>query len=366
MYISRLLLKSFRNYENETIFFSPGINIITGKNGSGKTNILEAVYILSHVKSFKNCLDSDIVTWGNKEYFICVDVKNSHNLTIEAGVGIEDHHSIKKVKIDSKEIKKLTEFYGIIKVVAFFPDDISIIYGSPDTVRKYYDRFFSKIDREYLELLSSFKKILKNRNKLLKDLEFKRDIIKQLDIWDAMYSDCVYKISKKRVQYINIFNQYFNKVYKEISGFDDNLEIIYTTQCDNNSLQSIQQMLLKKRNIDIQWGTTTIGPHRDSYCVMGMNKKIFKSYASTGQRRLASIAMKMAEVTIVDAMSGHISIVMLDDVLSELDEERRINVIHKLTINNHQIIITCANMSDIQFLNNYKLFNVINNRVVEQ
>ncbi|GAB4219226.1 MAG TPA: DNA replication/repair protein RecF [Spirochaetota bacterium] len=365
MFIDRLLLKTFRNYVHETISFSPEINVISGANGSGKTNILEAIYIASHIKSFRNCTDKDIIQWGKHEYYISVQVKNADISTIEIGTSVSDQQSGKKVKIDGKEIKKLSDFYGKINVVAFFPDDTVIISGTPDVIRRYFDRLISKVDKEYIELLTSFRKILKNRNRLLKDILYKRDIIKQLDIWDSMYSDCASALVIKRKQYIEHFNTYFKTLYKELSGFNDDLTIKYYASLHNENVTDVKNELSKKRNIDIQMGTTTLGPHRDVYVIYGNENTMFKSYASTGQRRLASIAMKLSEVSLIYDIKKSKSIVLLDDVLSELDDDRRKNVLQKLIDGNHQVIITCASSNDVNFVDNYKHLQVVHNRVSE-
>lgn len=365
MFIDRLLLKSFRNYVNEAVGFSPKINVISGANGSGKTNILEAIYIASHIKSFRNCTDKDIIQWGKHEYYISVHVENADISTIEVGASVCDQQSEKKVKIDGKEIKKISDFYGTINVVAFFPDDNAIISGPSDIIRRYFDRLISKVDKEYIELLTTFRKILKNRNRLLKDIPHKRDIIKQLDIWDSMYSDCAGGLIRKRKEYIEHFNTYFRKLYKEISGFDDNVTINYCASLHNENAVDINHEVSKRRNIDVQMGTTTLGPHRDVYVVYGNENTVFKSYASTGQRRLASVAMKLAEVNVIHAVKKSKSIVLLDDVLSELDDDRRKNVMQKLIDGNHQVIITCASSNDVNFVDNYKHLKVVNSRVSE-
>ncbi len=364
MYINRLLLKTFRNYTNEIIAFSPEINVISGDNGSGKTNILEAIYIASHIKSFRNCTDKDIIQWGKNEYYISVNVTNADISTVEVGVSIKEQQNEKKVKIDDKEIKKLSDFYGTINVVAFFPDDTAIISGPPDIIRRYFDRLISKLDKEYIELLTSFRKILKNRNRLLKDIPYKRDIIKQLDIWDSMYSDCASKLMVKRKRYIEQYNKYFNVLYKELSGFNDILTINYHSSLINECTEDIRSELSKRRNIDVKMGTTTCGPHRDIYEVCGRENTVFTSYASTGQRRLSSVAMKLSEVSVIHDVKKSKSVVLLDDVLSELDDERRNNVLKKLIKGNHQVIITCANSNDVGFLNNYTHLKVVNNRVL--
>ena len=366
MFIDRLLLKTFRNYVNEAISFFPGINVISGANGSGKTNILEAIYIASHIKSFRNCTDKDIIQWGKQDYYISVHVENADISTIEVGASVTNQQSEKKVKIDGKEKKKISDFYGRINVVTFFPDDTTIISGAPDIIRRYFDRLISKVDKEYIELLTSFRKILKNRNQVLKDIPHKRDIIKQLDIWDSMYSDCASALVMKRKHYIEHFNIYFKELYKELSGFNDNVIIHYCPSLHNNDAVDIKHEVSKRRNIDVKMGTTTIGPHRDVYVVNGNENIAFKSYASTGQRRLASIAMKLAEVNVIYEVKKSKSIVLLDDVLSELDDDRRKSVLQKLIDGSHQVIITCASSNDVNFVDNYKHLKVVNNRVLEK
>ncbi len=176
MYIKELALRNFRNYKNITIDFSPGINYISGPNAAGKTNILESISIISNLRSFRNVSDSEIIQWGENSYFGSSILGDSSFTRFEIGCSLLSGKIQKKAKIDGQVIKRISEYYGKFLTVIFSPEDIALAGGPPDIRRKFFDAVISKVDVDYLNNLSEFKRILASRNKLLRDIREKKRI----------------------------------------------------------------------------------------------------------------------------------------------------------------------------------------------
>lgn len=367
MFIDKITLKNFRNYENIDISFTSGINFFTGRNGSGKTNILEAIGVLSGIKSFRNSSDKDMVKWNEKSYYcsmICEDEdKKSH---FEVGFGDFDNKNKKKVKIDGNEVKKFSDYYGEVLTVIFQPDDIDIINGGPELRRKYFDSLISKVDRKYLSFLTDFKKILLSRNKCLKDISEGNQNRANLSIWDELFAEKTEYICKKRQNFLEEYNLYFYEKYNSVSseGKISVPEIKYSTDSllDKNG---IIEVLNNRKSYDIMRRTTTTGPQRDDF-VLYSNGKVFTSVASQGQKRTASIALKNSEIAIIEQFTKKKVIILIDDIFSELDQLRKKNLIYSISRNN-QILLTAVNIENVrEYFNdkNIKHFEVNDNRII--
>jgi len=175
MILNSIKLVNFRNYGNLEITFSPEINFITGNNGSGKTNILEAISLVSNLKSFRNISDNSLIKWDNTSYYCSGEISGSDFSKFEVGYTIQSDKPKKKIKIDSVEIKKISDYYGKLITVNFIPTDINIINGAPETRRRYFDSVISKIYPKYIDELNKYKEICFSRNLLLKKIKEKND-----------------------------------------------------------------------------------------------------------------------------------------------------------------------------------------------
>ncbi len=342
MLINKLKLSDFRNYENIEIEFSPDINVITGTNGSGKTNLIEAISILSNLKSFRNVSDNNIVRWSNNNYYCCGDILQSSYKKFEIGFFRQDDKIKKKLKIDGKEIKKVSDYYGRFLSVAFIPSDINIINGSPDIRRKYFDSVISKIYPDYIDELNRFKVILNSRNALLKSIREGRTGTKQLDVWNRLYAEKASYIIKKRTAFIKNFNDHFSRLYCTISSEISPPVIQYKSSAENFEIDSLYSLILQKQSIDIKRGNSSIGPQRDNYSLNNSDSIEFTNYASQGQRRTAAVCLKLSEYEIIKDIVDKKSIIIVDDIFSELDENRRANMID-LLIDKGQLIFTMVN-----------------------
>ncbi|MDR3237337.1 MAG: DNA replication and repair protein RecF [Spirochaetia bacterium] len=348
MYISRLNLKTFRNYESAVIDFAPNINFITGSNGSGKTNILEAISILANIKSFRNIPDTDIAKWKSTAYYASAEIAENECKKFEVGFSSESNKNRKKVKIDDIEIKKVSDYYGKFLVVVISPGDISIINDGPEIRRRFFDSAISKIDIDYFEKLNDFRKAVINRNSLLKQLrERKVNDAGQLDPWDVIFAEKAAYIVKKREDFINRFREIFTVNYCKIASDDDAPDMEYINTFGVFDESAILKKLKERRLKDILIGNCGKGPHRDDFMLKKTEGIHFVNYASQGQRRTAAIALKISEYDIMREKLEKEAVILVDDIFSELDEKRRKNMV-KLLNSGNQVIFTMVNINSVE------------------
>lgn len=347
MYIHELSIKNFRNYSNLHITFSPEINFIIGNNGVGKTNILEAISVVSNIRTFRNIHDADIVKWNEDSYYSAVRVGGEGDRLFEIGCSVDNDKIKKKLKIDGKEIKKASEYYGRLLTVILSPQDINIINSTPDYRRKFFDSVISKIDLPYFEILGDFKKVLASRNKLLKEIRFGQKNVKDLDIWDDMFCEKASFIIKKRYQFIQKFNAIFQYFYSNIAVDDEAPRIRYECTTKTDEKAGIQQLLITGRSKDFNMGSTSLGPQRDDFILENTFGNRFTNYASQGQRRTAAVTLKVSECIIIEEEKKVKAVILIDDIFSELDEIRRSKLINLLRRGN-QIIFTMVHFDPVQ------------------
>lgn len=356
MEISELTIRNFRNFDFLKIKFSGSINFIIGDNGSGKTNLLEAISVAATLKSFRNNIDADMIKWGSDSYFCRADLKDSENSVFEVGCMNSTTGLKKKVKIDGAQILKSSDYYGKFLTVVFSPIDINLVNGSPEVRRKYFDSVISKYDNEYMKTLSEFKKILFSRNQLLKKMRTDTESFDELNVWDKFFIEKAEIITKKRKSFIESFNNIFEKTYESIaeeSNMDSRPGINFFSSFDVLSDDDLKQLMLKNRKKDIITGTTNSGPHRDDYIISNRNSVKFTSFASQGERRTASIAVKISEKIIIEKATSGKCVLLVDDIFSELDEKRRANMIDLLRGGN-QVIFTVSSGSTVNSFSDMK------------
>jgi DNA replication and repair protein RecF len=355
MILKKVELKKFRNFETLNVSLSEGINFFIGSNGSGKTNFLEGISVLSQLRSFRTNEDKDLIKWGEKGFYIRAEDNDS--ISYEFGSYIEDLNLRKRAKIDGIQIKKISEFYSKVLTVSYCPDDAFIISGNPDLRRRYFDSVMSKIDKSYICHLSDYKRIIFSRNKVLKEI---RDGLKSendLDIWDEILAEKSVKIVNSRSEFIDSFKSYFFESYNSISDKGDSPDLKYCPNITSLIIEEHIDHLRKLRKKDIIIGASTHGPHRDDFIFFNNNIS-FKSFASQGQKRTAAIALKNAEKIYIENRTGVKSILLVDDVFSELDERRKINLIETLCQGN-QVLFTAVDV-ERSILEKFKNINVTN------
>ncbi|WP_069999900.1 DNA replication/repair protein RecF [Cellulosilyticum sp. I15G10I2] len=332
MYIKELSLKDFRNYIKLDLELDKGINIFKGDNAQGKTNILEAIYLCATARSHRTHKEKEIIRWGSEYAHVMVSLQKNF---IDDIIDFHLSQKSKAAAINKMPIHRLGELFGCINIVMFSPEDLQLVKSSPKERRRFIDIELCQIDKLYYHALKQYHKVLKQRNLALKQYLKNKDM-SIIDIWDIQLEEYAKEIIKKRSEFIQELNIIAKRIHEDISGGKENLEVVYEPSINSDEFQS---KMLKFREKDILYQTTSIGPHRDdlNFLINGMDVKI---YGSQGQQRTVVLSMKLAELSIMTKYIGEEPILLLDDVLSELDDKRQKDLF-KYT-ENIQTLITCT------------------------
>ncbi|HRZ25587.1 MAG TPA: DNA replication and repair protein RecF [Spirochaetota bacterium] len=368
MYLKKLTLKNFRNYGDLSIEFSPEITFIVGNNGVGKSNIIEAISLTSTMRSFRNIPDIEMIQWGFESYYCSSEIEDSQDRLFEVGCSCQGGKLRKRIKIDGIEIRSISEFYGKFLTVVFAPFDINIINGMPELRRRFTDSVISKTNSHYLSDLSEFRKVLLSRNRFLKLLKEKKNLdMSELDVWDHMFASVSSRIIKARKKFFVELNDLFKNSYKGISDDLEAPDIHYASSIDSDEPDYIIRKLSEIRNKDSIIGSTGIGPQRDDFIIKNHRNINFVNYASQGQRRMAAICLKISECDFIESKTGTKAVIMVDDIFSELDSQRRKNMIKVLKRGN-QIIFTMVhqNNADSSGFNASKTYHVSNGGILDE
>lgn len=325
MIIKDISLKNFRNYKECKISFDPFMNIFIGKNAQGKTNILEAIYLLSLSKSFKTHILEEMILFDSDFAKLITHVQtNRKNIDLEIVLSKLG----KKAMINSTEITKSSDYVGYLNVVLFVPEDLMLIKGSPKLRRKFVDIELSKISPIYLFNLSKYKKLLKERNQYLKLLH---DSHKKEDLYLEVLSEQLAKLQvdliKKRIEFIELLNDITKKMYSYISLNKEELNIKYKSSYKEITYEFILDKYKKNYSRDIHYSNTVDGIHKDDIEIY-LDEQDASTYASQGQQRSIVLAIKIALLELVKKEIGEYPVLLLDDVLSELDDVRKTKLLN--------------------------------------
>lgn len=342
MKIQNLNIKNFRNYKKYSLSFSEDINIFIGSNAVGKTNLIEAIYFLSLSKSFKTNTNSQVINF-DEEFSIIEGIVYTSNRVRNITVAI--NNEIKKCKIDNVTISKLSEFIGILNVVLFIPDDLLFVKGSPKNRRDFLNTELSKISPIYVYYINKYNKLLKEKNSYLKSNKTIDFIL--LDVLDEQISKIEVEIITKRINFILKLNNKVKKIYSNFVVDSEIIDLKYSCFCKKNiSFKNIYSEHLKNRNKDIKYKQSIIGIHKDDIEIF-LNNNLASNYSSQGQQRSIILSIKIALLEVIFEEVGEYPILLLDDVLSELDDYRKsmlLNLINK----NVQTFITTTSIDGIE------------------
>ncbi len=361
MIIKNISIKNFRNYDSLNLRFNSKINILYGKNGVGKTNLLESIYLLALTKSHRSFLDNSLIK-KNKDFS---NVKGNFVINeIDYVFEVNLTENQKMIKIDNQEIKKLSDYLSKINIIIFYPDDLQIIKGSPNERRNYLNLELSQIFTNYIEVLTKYNKILKMRNNYLKNsLKYDKNYF---DILTDHLIDYALIITKLRKKYISKINDKCSSIYENLTGIK-NYNVKYISNYnDNYDKETIKKMYENILNQEMKYKVTLIGPQKDDLEFFIEDKNI-KNYGSQGQQRMAVLALKLAELQIIKEYKNQIPILLLDDVLSELDIDKR-NKLLSYIKNNSQVIITTTDLKNIDesILKKSKKICINNGKIVRK
>lgn len=358
MVIKSIELSNFRNYETLNLEFDKGTNILYGDNAQGKTNVLEAIYLSSITKSHKGSKDQDIIKFGESESHLRTYLEKDEDV-----YKVDMHlrkNSSKLIAVNGQKLKKAAGLLGLLNVVFFSPEDLSIIKNGPSERRRFIDMELCQLDNFYLYNLNNYNKIVNQRNKLLKDIYTNYSLKDTLDIWDSQLISYGSKIIERRISFINQLNEIIYDIHKRLSGEKEEILIKYEP---NIMIEDFERKLKESQEKDIKIKMTTVGPHRDDICI-NVNGIDIRKFGSQGQQRTAALSLKLSEIELVKKITKDTPVLLLDDVLSELDSNRQKYLLD--SIGNIQTIITCTGLDD--FVNDRfeinKVFKVSNGRVV--
>lgn len=360
MIIKSIELQNFRNYEDLNISFDEGTNIFYGDNAQGKTNILEAAYLSGTTKSHKCSKDKEMIRFGEQEAHIrTVVVKKDKEYQID--MHLKNNRS-KGIAINKVPIKKASELFGILNMVFFSPEDLNIIKNGPAERRRFLDSELCQLDKIYLSDLTTYNKILNQRNKLLKDMVYRPDLKDTLPVWDMQLVETGRKIIRRRKQFVDELNEIVHDIHYRISGEKENLLLQYEPSIEDIFFED---ELSRVKERDMRQCMTSVGPHRDDL-LFSIGEVDIRKFGSQGQQRTSALSLKLSEIELVKRSIHDTPVLLLDDVLSELDSNRQNYLLN--SIHDTQTLITCTGLDE--FVKNRfqinKIFKVVQGTVEER
>jgi DNA replication and repair protein RecF len=343
MVLKSLSLSSFRNFGRTEIHPGPRFNVFHGKNGQGKTNVLEAVFLLGAMKSFRHARNPDLIRWGEPFALLKGTVQREGS---EHEVSLLIETAGKKARIDRKALVRLADFFGRLNVVVFSPDELGMVRGMPEARRRYLDRAVFGRDPGYLLLHQEYSKVLRNRNALLK-----RGDTAGLDVWNERLVETAARVVEKRVEYLTGISKLLPPFYAGIAGREDGVSLSYRPHllagiAEAEYRERLLALLERLAGEERRKGTTLAGPHRDDL-ELTLSGKPVRQHASQGEQRSFVLALKMAEIELLHREHGDPPVLLLDDMASELDRERNGNLMHFLEEKGMQVFITTTALENL-------------------
>ena len=360
MFIESIELSDYRNYSHLHIDFHKGTNVLYGDNAQGKTNILEAVYVCSTTKSHRGSKDKEIIRFGADESHIKMMVRRD-GIPYRIDMHLKKNKA-KGVAVNGVPIKKASELFGILNMVFFSPEDLNIIKNGPAERRRFLDSELCQLDKIYLSDLTTYNKILNQRNKLLKDMVYRPDLKDTLPVWDMQLVETGRKIIRRRKQFVDELNEIVHDIHYRISGEKEDLILQYEPSIEDIFFED-EMSRVKER--DMRQCMTSVGPHRDDL-LFSIGEVDIRKFGSQGQQRTSALSLKLSEIELVKRSIHDTPVLLLDDVLSELDSNRQNYLLN--SIHDTQTLITCTGLDE--FVKNRfqinKIFKVVQGTVEER
>jgi DNA replication and repair protein RecF len=365
MKIETLQLINFRNYQNLDIQFSDGVNIFLGENAQGKTNLIEAIYILGFAHSHRTNDDKTLINWNSSQAKITGIIHRDSGLI---PLEVEVSNSGKKVMVNHLISPRLSDYVGNFQVIMFAPEDLEIVKGSPTYRRKFMDREFGQMSSNYMYQILEYRKILKDRNAYLKQLQMhQNDDLVYLDVLTEQLIDAGSKIIVDRYRFVKKLEKFAELIHGQITNEMEKLQLEYQSSINDGDEIQVANQLRKSfdnnQNREIFQGTTLIGPHRDDLIFILNGQDVYE-FGSQGQQRTTALSIKLAEIDLLKELTGEYPVLLLDDVLSELDSNRQTQLL-KAIENKVQTFITTPSISDVvrTLIKQPEIFSVENGKV---
>lgn len=364
MYIKSLMAENFRNYKRQELVLSPDTNVFVGNNAQGKTNILEACYLFSHGRSHRAKSDSELVRFGEGLFTlkaVFTDSEREYNAVIRINT-----EGKKIIKINNVPVTKLSQLMSYLNVVMFAPDDLELVKGSPAVRRRFVDEAISQLYPNYLVNLINYNKTLVQKNALLKSLRHtgvKNDAT--LSVWNEQLAGYGAAIQKYRYEFLNKLSDFAKEIHTEITK--EIFKLYYTPNINCDIIDNVKEVFLKKlesvQEREIDMGASQYGIQRDDFKIT-IDEHDVKVYGSQGQQRTCVLTLKLAETEYIKSVKGEYPVLLLDDIMSELDINRRIYLAERIT--GKQVLITCTDIDTLKKGTKTKVFNISGGHITEK
>jgi DNA replication and repair protein RecF len=371
MKLKSLELQGYRNYDALQLPVGSGVNIFIGPNAQGKTNLLEAIHVLALTKSHRTSKDRELIGWNASAARIRADLERKYgHVSLELQISAQG----KKAKINGLEQRKLSGFVGSLNVVLFAPEDLDIVKGAPGVRRRFMDMEIGQVHPGYLHDLQQYQKVLQQRNNYLKSTDSSRASPEMLDVWNEQLCDYGVKMMQRRKNFIYHLQKWAEKIHAGITGGTEQLTVEYRpsfgsgadgeSQDDSSLFQQFMIKLIQSKDQEFRRGITLTGPHRDdlAFSINGMD---VQSFGSQGQQRTAALSLKLAELELMREEIGEYPLLLLDDVLSELDQMRQTQLIETFQ-SRVQTFITTTGLESVNMskLRDAAVFHVRNGELL--
>jgi DNA replication and repair protein RecF len=370
MHIQELTLTHYRNYDKLQLQFDDKVNVIIGENAQGKTNLMEAIYVLAFSKSHRTPKDKELIQWDREYAKIEGNIsKRKQRFPLEIVLSSKG----KKAKLNHLEQKRLSDYIGALNVVMFAPEDLNLVKGSPQIRRRFIDMEIGQIQPVYIYHLGQYQKILKQRNHLLKLLQRRQADPTMLDVLTEQLIEHAAIILEKRFLFLGLLRKWAQPIHQGITTGLEMLDIEYLSnidvseESDKETLRiAYEEKFSALRTREVERGTTLAGPHRDDLSFY-VNGKDVQAFGSQGQQRTTALSLKLAEIELIHKEVGDYPILLLDDVLSELDDSRQSHLLETIQ-GKVQTFVSTTNVSGIQHdtLRQAELFNIQAGKLVRE
>ncbi len=362
MLLNRLRLHHFRTYESLDLHLSPGVTVLHGPNGGGKTNVLEAVFVLGTTRSFRTRSDRELISWhqeaeGTNRFTRLEAEVESNGGSIRVDMAISEvpargpaESTVRKQFKLNGSPKRASDVVGSVKCVLFSPEDVSLVTGSPSLRRRYMDLMLCQIDHRYLRLLQDYGRVLAQRNALLQRLRGRPEPASLLEFWNDTLVAAGTDIMTTRKAMLRVVNDFAREAYTDLAGLGEELSVLYQPSLeevaeapDAHIASLFNERLDKLQTKEIYQGMTLCGPHRDDlqFTIGGVEAQ---SFGSRGQQRSVAIALRLSELHYMTNRTGEQPILLLDEALAELDDGRRRLLLH-LMDSHPQVLVTTSNVT---------------------
>lgn len=363
MYLKTLQIRDFRNLKAKEYEFCENVNVLLGKNAQGKTNILEAIYLLSGHRSFRGSLDKEMIGFESSGFFLAGVFDGEEEKTLKLSCLEQGSTLKKKVVCDGKEYKSARALLSQVPMTVFSPDDLVLLKQGPSFRRNFCDELLSTLFPSYAKTLARYNRIVSQKNALLKN----EAPSEELEIWNEQLSLFGASVLKSRTELLKRLTPTAQKCFFDMAGEKESIEFSYICsfcedfEADESEIAKLLLEKIKKNAFKEEAaGSCLYGPHRDDIEIK-INGKDARTFASQGQQRSAVLALLLAKTELIKKHTGKTPIVLLDDVMSELDDVRRSYLFEK--IGGFQVFITCC-QDELTAKYDKKLFNVENGELI--